>query len=330
MFTTVNLSQDTSKISNYISSTLLQSIDETIKKWEKVLLYLNKRWSYSSLICEDCQYLFECPHCDVSLSVHSNPDCLRCHICNNAFSPQSKCRECWSKNIKSIGVGTQQIESVLRENYPKEKIYRFDSDNMKNISSKKQALSQLESANIIIGTKMITTGFDFEKIGLISLILVEWELGYPSYDALEKAYSNLRQVIGRGNRKSQKTHIILQTFIPNNPVLKLISESNYKDFFHLTLKERKEFLYPPFTQMVTLEYRHKNSVKSLEYIKNLEQTLQTADSDSSYTFLRWSSTFRKNNTHHSTLIIRGENIRSLLTHIEKKILSESSLSVVFH
>jgi primosomal protein N' (replication factor Y) len=110
---------------------------------------------------------------------------------------------------------------------------------------------------------MLTTGFNFEKIGLICVLLVESELSYPSYDAQEKAYTNLRQLIGRGNRKSQETTIILQTFIPKNPLVQQLTSTNFKDFFQQTLIERKEFDYPPYKQMVTLEYRHKDSKKAL-------------------------------------------------------------------
>lgn len=535
MFLTVNLAQNQSKISNYISDTLLEHIDLTLEKWEKVMLYLNKRGSHSSLICEACQYLYSCPNCDVSLSVHSNPDHLRCHICNNAFNIPKQCSQCNKANLKAIGVGTQQIEKVLREyyvnkpshlnslskishpwipspleereatvgnrkyelkspwyifelakwfrmkptqqeelvwnvvrsnklldikfrrqhpigryiadfyseellliievdgkiheeisqkeydiqrneliqaywykifriknedlenkteneikislqeniaallsskgqvregtqwlsqswseaeeiqrwgrgfergvlwigearwgqdfkwgkiNYPT--IYRFDSDSMKNISSKREALWNLDTADIIIGTKMLTTGFNFEKIWLICILLVESELSYPSYDAAEKAYTNLRQLIGRGNRKSQQTTLMLQTFIPKHPLVQQLTNNNFKDFFQETLRERKEFDYPPYKQMVTLEYRHKDSKKSLAYTQKLLEDLQKIDETQEYQFLRGSSTFKKNNTHHATIIVKWKNVRKLLKHIEKTIISQSALSVIFH
>ena len=330
MFFTINLQQDTSKLSNYLSNTLLDKIDETLEKWEKVLLYLNKRGSYSSLICEDCQHLFECPNCDTSLSVHSNPEHLRCHICNNAYNIPASCSKCHKANLKAIWVGTQQIESVLKSYYKTHTIYRFDSDAMKNISSKREALWELDTADIIIGTKMITTGFDFDGIWLIGILLVEWELSYPSYDAEEKAYSNLRQLIGRGNRKSQETQIVLQTFIPKNPLLIRLTGNNFKDFFSETLKERKEFLYPPYREMITLEYRNKDSKKTLNFTQKLEEKLRKYDPENKYHILRWWSTFKKNNSHHATLIVKWENIRILLKNIESVIMRESWLSVIFH
>lgn len=330
MFFTVNLQQDSSKYSNYISNTLLSHIDMTLKKWEKALLYLNKRGAYSSLICEDCQNLYECPNCDVSLTVHHNPDILDCHLCNHKYNIPTSCSKCSGTKLKSIGIGTQQIESIIKNCYPENTVYRFDSDSMKNIWAKKMALSEIESADIIIGTKMITTGFDFEKIGLIAVLLVEWELSYGSYDAEEKAYANLKQLIGRWNRKSQETTIILQTFIPKNDLILRLTDTNFKDFFTQTLWERKEFLYPPYKQMVTLEYRHKDSEKALTFTKKLENTLTDLDADNIYSLLRGTSTFKKNNSYHTKIIIRWDDIRSLLTKIESTIMRESGLSVIFH
>lgn len=330
MFFTVNLQQDSSKVSNYLSDTLLTSIEKTLEKWEKVLLYLNKRGAYSSFICEDCQYLYECPNCDVSLTVHHNPHVLDCHICNHKYNIPLKCSKCSSTKLKSIGIGTQQIEDIIKNLYPQTTVYRFDSDSMKNMSSKKLALWDLENADIVIGTKMITTGFDFEKIGLIWVLLVEWELSYGWFDAEEKAYRNLKQLIGRGNRKSQETQVILQTFIPKNTTIQRLTEMNFKDFFTETLKERKDFLYPPYNELVQLEYRHKDSKKALLFTEKLENTLKEYDRENSFHFLRGTSTFKKNNSHHTHLIIKWVHIRDLLQNIEKTIMRESWLSVIFH
>lgn len=330
MFFNIDLNQDKSEISNYISTTLLENIDSQLKAKQKVLLYLNKRGSFSSLICEDCHYLFECPNCDISLSVHSNPEHLKCHICHHNFNIPVSCPHCHGNRLKSIWVGTQQIESLMRQRFSDATIYRFDSDALKTLSSKKQAVADLEKADIIIGTKMLTTGFDFEKVWLIAVLLVEWELGYASFDAHEKAYSNLKQLIGRGNRKSQKTDIILQSFIPKNPFVKLLTEGNFKDFFGNTLEERKDFSYPPYGEMVTLEYRHSESKKALEFLKKLETTLASQKDSENYQILRGTSTFRKNNSHHATMIIKWENIKTFIENIRSIILRESKLSLIFH
>jgi len=329
MFTSVNLLQDRSNISNYISNTLLTKIEQTLESGEKVLLYLNKRWSHGAMICEDCSYLFECPNCDVSLSVHTHPQHFMCHICTHRYNIPQNCPECSGTNLKSVGIGTQQVETVLKEYFTSAKVYRFDSDSMKNISSKKAALGNIEDADIVIGTKMLTTWFNFDNIACIGILLVESELWYPSYDAQERAYINLRQLIGRGNRNGQKTDIILQTFIPKNPTILRLTEQNYKDYFTQTLSERKDFLYPPYKEMVTLEYRHEKHEKVLEYLEKLEHTIKSQGDASTYSFLRWSNTFRKNNTYHGKLIIKWDNVRDILSWIQNTILREKRLSLIF-
>lgn len=200
---------------------------------------------------------------------------------------------------------------------------------MKNISSKNQALTELTQAEIIIGTKMITTGFDFEKIGLIGVILVEQELAYPSFDASEKAYANLKQLIGRGNRKSQETMIILQTFLPKNPLVERLISGNYKDFFAGTLQERKEFLYPPYTQILTLEYRHSESEKALLFTLKLEQKLKDFPNAENYRILRGTTTFKKNNTYHAKILLQGDDIRTFIAPLQKEILGNSALTIIF-
>jgi len=164
-------------------------------------------------------------------------------------------------NLKKVWIGTQQIEDSLKALFPNNSIFRFDADSVKNKTEKQKALETLRNADIIIGTKMITTGFDFKNVWLIWVILLEQELWIPKYNIEERVYSNIKQLIWRWERNGEKTETILQTFIPGNENIKNIIESNYKEFFTETLKERKLFNYPPFSEMVSIEYRDKNKDK---------------------------------------------------------------------
>jgi primosomal protein N' (replication factor Y) len=65
---TINLNQDNSKINKYLSNTLLKKINENLENNNKIILYLNKRWDYSALICDSCQHIYKCDNCDVSLN----------------------------------------------------------------------------------------------------------------------------------------------------------------------------------------------------------------------------------------------------------------------
>lgn len=326
----VNLSQDKSKINNYLSNTLLSEIDKSLTENKKVILYLNKRWEYSSLICKKCNHLYKCKNCDISMSVHKYPEQLICHICNDTKNIPKKCENCNStESLEKVWIWTQQIEDSLKNIFKNKNIFRFDTDSVKNKTEKNNALDNLEKADIIIWTKMITTGFDFKWVGLIWIILLEQELLVPKYNTEEKVYLNIKQLIWRWNRSGEKSEIIIQTFIPENEMIKNITQNNYKDFFTNTLKERKAFLYPPFCEMLSLEYRNKSKEKSLSFIKNLKNKLDLENNNKNIDILLVPNPTKKHNQFYYKIIIKWDNLRDFITCIKTEIMRNSWLVVIF-
>lgn len=330
----VNLNQDKNIKNWYFSNTLLDHLEQCYEKKLKSILYINKRWEYSTLICESCQHIAWCDNCDVSMNVHAYPPKLMCHVCNNTKPMPTKCEKCESTQLKKIWIGTQQVEHFL-QNYFQDKninIFRFDTDVIKNKTQKLSALQELKNADIIIGTKMITTGFDFENVWLVWVMLLEQELLIPGYNTQEKLYQNIKQLIGRWGRKWQKTEFIIQTYVPENEIVETITQKNYKEFFTQTLAERKMFNYPPFCEMVTLEYRHKDQEKSKQFLTKIfhqVSQINTDDFENHYQILMTPGSFKKNNQYFYKMIIKGQNIRNLLEKIQKQILWNSQLSVIF-
>lgn len=328
---TVNLSLDKSGINQYISSTLLKKIEENLALWKKIILYLNKRWEYSTLVCQDCQHIYKCSACDISLSVHKSPEKLACHLCWYSSNIPLRCENCSGTHLLKIWVWTQQIEDSLKKYFWKEtSIFRFDLDNIKNKTSKNEALEHLKNADIIIWTKMITTGFDFEKVWLVWVILLEQELIIPNYDTEEKAYINIKQICGRGERMWEKTDFVVQSFIPNNDITVGLIENNYKDFFKKTLEERKLFNYPPFIEMATLEYRDTNMQKARNFIENLKNKLDLLNPEKTFDIILNSAPRKKYNQFHYKIIIKWNNLREFLQLIKPEIMRNSKLSLSFN
>lgn len=325
---TINLNLDKSKIA-YFSTTLLKKIEENIDLKKKIILYLNRRGEYSSLICCDCQKVYKCPKCDISLSVHKYPRNLSCHHCWFEESVPLRCDNCHCVNLKKVGIGTEQLETSLRKIYPHNSIFRFDLDSMKNISSKKEALENLNNAEIIIGTKMITTGFDFDDVGLIWVILLEQELQIPDYKTEENLYSNIKQLIWRGWRKWTDTDIILQTFIPENPLIQTLTSSNYKEFFKQIMDERKIFSYPPFVEMATIEYRDKNKDKAFDFTSQIKLKLDILNTEKLYDIEMSAKSMKRNNDYIYKIFVKGNNIREFLENIKKEIFRNWNLVINF-
>lgn len=323
----VNLNQDQSRENKYLSTTLIKKIQSALENKKKTILYLNKRGSYESLICWNCSKIFQCKNCDTSLSLHGPS--MVCHICWHTESVPKKCDSCWSTDLHKVGVGTKQIESSLKTLFPQANIFRMDTDVVKNKSEKNTAIKNLEYADIVIGTKMITTGFDFENIGLIGVILLEQELQFPSYKAEELLYANIKQFLGRGGRKWEQTDFLLQTFTPEHPFVTSISQENTKDFFLKTLKERQTFHYPPFSEFITLEYRHKDKEKSQQFIEKVHKKLTLLNTENEVEIFKNPNAFKKYNQYYYKIILKGANLRAFLLPLKKDIFRERNLTVIF-
>jgi len=324
----VDLTKDKSKLNSYISQTLLNNIEESLKSWKKTILYINKRWAYDLLICSDCNNLKKCPRCDIALRVHKNPEKLLCHHCSYSEEIKLKCEKCQSPNLKKIWIGTEQVEENIKKYFPKSKIFRMDSDSVSNITQKKEALENIKNSNIIIGTKMITTGFDFKDIWVIWIILLEQELQIPRYDTEEKIYQNIKQLIWRWWRSWSETNIIIQSYIPNNELIKNIIELNYKDFFKKVLEERKLFNYPPFTEFATLRYKDKSKIEAIKYINNLKEKLDKLN-NWDYEIIKVENTIKRDNQYFAKIIIKWLYIRSFLENIKKELFKNKDLVVIF-
>lgn len=328
MYYVINLSQDWSKQNKYLSNTLLQKIEKNLEKKWKTIIYINRRWEYSCLFCKDCQHLYKCPSCDVSLSVHKHPKKMVCHICSFSKEVDLSCEKCKSTNLDFSWVWTEQIETSLKKIFNDANIFRFDTDSIKNKWDKEKALEKIHWADIIIWTKMITTWFDLKDINLIAVILLEQELIIPKYNIEEITYNNIKQLIWRWRDMKEK-EVIIQTFLSENETIKSICEYNYKDFFKKTLEERKLFWYPPFTDLAILEYRDQKEEKSLEFCKIMKNKLDILNFENKYEIILNTKWFKKNNQYHHKIIIKWENLREFLEEIRKEVLRNPKLNLSF-
>lgn len=329
-YTLVDLTKDRSGKDSYLSHTLIDHIQTALNHGKKSLLYLNKRGAYHLLICQDCQHIFSCPHCDVSLSVHFSPKKLKCHHCFYETPYPLACEVCHGTHLKTLWVGTQQIEDHLRKLFPEKKIFRMDRDNVANKSQKALASQMLHQADIIIGTKMITTGYDLKDVGVIGVIMLEQEIASPLYDTEERAFQNIKQLLGRWGRLGVSTTYIIQTCVPENPELQRIINSNYKDFFKETLASRKLFGYPPFLELATLTYRHLSREKSIEYTKSLFEKFSQDPKKDDIEIRSVLTPYKLQKFYQTKIILKGKNLRAFLETYRKEILQNRNLSVTFY
>jgi primosomal protein N' (replication factor Y) len=262
-----------------ISYKLQEEIGNCLDSKKQVILFHNRRGFAPIVECNHCGHSPGCPNCDVSLTYHKISSTLRCHYCGYTKALPKTCPNCHSPAFETKGIGTQQIEEEIVHLFPNARVARMDVDTMKRkyayeILFEKMSLHEID---ILLGTQMVTKGLDFDSVQLVGVIRADSLLNLPNFRAEEKALQLLTQVSGRAGRRKEGK-VLIQTFNPENPFYLFIRENNYELAKDAILRERKEFLYPPYFRLMELTFKHKNQdkVKRVagfvgEYLKNYIQ-----------------------------------------------------------
>jgi primosomal protein N' (replication factor Y) len=259
----VSISEETKKktMSSYFSSVLIKDIDLALSKKEQIVLFQNRRGYATILICATCGYTPKCVNCDVSLTYHKSSGKLHCHYCGYQQSSVNICPACGSVHVEQKGFGTERIEEELRLLYPEVTIARLDMDSTRTKNGLQQILNdfQEKKTDILIGTQMVAKGLDFDNLNLIGVINADTLLGYPDFRAYERSFQLLAQVAGRAGRRADQGNVCIQTYDAENRIIKQVVNNDYEGMYNDEIVEREKFLYPPFSRMIFLYVKHKDS-----------------------------------------------------------------------
>lgn len=253
-----------------IFSRYLQAlINDRLNKHEQVLLFLNRRGFSTSVMCRNCGQIIKCPNCDLPLTYHKYNDSLKCHQCNYEMDNVKICPKCHSNKIRYVGLGTEKIEQEIKALFKDARLLRMDSDVMTKKNSYNEAYLKIvnHECDIIIGTEMVTKGFDFKELTLVGILNADMAFFYPSYDASEVAFTLLEQTSGRAGRFKEGL-VVMQSYNPLNKALKASLNHDYVSFYEDEINKRKLMKNPPFYNIIKVSFKSLNKFKA--YNKALE------------------------------------------------------------
>lgn len=243
-----------------ISFTLREEITAQLAEKKQVILFQNRRGYAPIMECNSCGHSPECPNCDVSLTYHKFSNQLKCHYCGYAQAKPLRCASCNSHELQTKGVGTEQVQDQIEQLFPTARVKRMDVDAMRGKFAYERLIEDFENRaiDILIGTQMITKGFDFGHVNFVGVIRADSLLNFPDFRAHEKAFQLLVQVAGRAGRRTDQGKVMIQSYDPEHQVLQNVSTYNYHQTMRDILYERKEFFYPPFVRLIRIRLKHKD------------------------------------------------------------------------
>lgn len=255
----VDMRQELQAGNRSIFSRILQSaLKDTLERGQQAILFLNRRGTATYVFCRDCGYSLKCPRCDIPMTYHRAQGALLCHYCGYRRKMPRTCPECGGQRIRHYGTGTQRVEAEVKTLFSGVRTLRWDHETTRKKGAHEAILSHFVAhrADILIGTQMLAKGLDLPLVTLVGVVLADVGLNLPDYRAGERAFQVLTQVAGRAGRSPLGGQVILQTFQSEHYVIRAAAGHDYKAFYQQELDYRRQLGYPPFAELVRLEYRH--------------------------------------------------------------------------
>ncbi|EEU31013.1 primosomal protein N' [Limosilactobacillus coleohominis 101-4-CHN] len=257
------------------STALLTALQERLTKHEQSILMLNRRGFSSFIMCRDCGFVLKCPNCDISLTMHLDTHTMRCHYCGHEEPIPQRCPQCHGRHIRYYGTGTEKATKELQALLPTARILRMDVDTTRRKGMHEKLLQKFGSgqADILLGTQMIAKGLDFPNVTLVGVLNADTGLDLPDFRASERSFDLLSQVSGRAGRADKKGQVIVQTFNPDNYVIRLVQAHDYRKFFNTEMQIRQLASYPPYYYTIRLMGSHEDEQVAAKMMYDIRQEL---------------------------------------------------------
>jgi primosomal protein N' (replication factor Y) (superfamily II helicase) len=239
----------------FISPVLDQAIRATLAKNEQSLLFLNRRGYAPLTLCRVCGHRFECSNCSAWLVEHRFRKQLQCHHCGHHEKSPEACPNCGAlDHLAACGPGVERIAEEVAEAYPDARIIVLSSDMMggiKRLRIELEAIAKGE-ADIVIGTQLVAKGHNFPLMSLVGVL--DADIGLSSADprAGERTFQLLSQVTGRAGRFGLKSRGLIQTYLPDHPVMKAIVKGDRDAFYEGEIELRERAQLPPFARLAAI------------------------------------------------------------------------------
>nr|WP_232217887.1 primosomal protein N' [Brochothrix campestris] len=321
------------------SRVLLEKIKDRHQKGEQTVLMLNRRGFASFVMCRDCGFVPECPHCSITLTYHKRGHQLKCHYCGHQAPMPPTCPSCQSPHIRQYGTGTQKIEEELLELLPSIRIIRMDVDTTTRKGSHEKLLRAFgnKEADVLLGTQMIAKGLDFANITLVGVLNGDTALNVPDFRAAERTFQLLTQVSGRAGRHHLIGEVIVQTFNPDHYSIQLAKYQNYIGFYNHEMQLRKLTGYPPYYLTTLVQVSSTDERKGEQTMAQIVQFLKRELGEQTILLGPTPAPIAKiNNRYRYQCLIKykiepalRETLRRVLESYQKEIRNGLSVSIDF-
>ncbi|MBM3618219.1 MAG: primosomal protein N' [Alphaproteobacteria bacterium] len=253
----VDMRQEKLDSGTWVSQRLRAAIAETLSAKRQVMLFLNRRGYAPLLLCRTCGHRFACPECSSWMVLHGNKTKgqLRCHHCDHRDAVPKACPACLKEEtLVACGPGVERVAEEVAALFPTARVEMMTSDTMDSLKVAEMTVQEMTegSIDILVGTQMMAKGYHFPNLHLIGVIDADLGLQGGDLRAGERTYQLLHQVAGRAGREQEQGQVLLQTYLPDHPVMLALAAHDREGLEQLELVAREDAVLPPFGRLAAL------------------------------------------------------------------------------
>ncbi len=267
------------KANSGLSSILYKSIKKQIGEGNQVLLFINRRGFAPVLMCHDCNWQATCTSCDAKMIVHQSRNILMCHHCGLIHRLIQHCPTCKTTELKTYGVGTQQLEQTLQQYFPETPVIRIDRDSTQKVNAFADIVADIQKggAKILVGTQMLAKGHDFHNVTLVGVLDADQGLFSAGFRATETLAQLITQVTGRAGRGEKSGEVFIQTSQPQHRFWKELIGKNYSYIAHKILEQRKDMGMPPAGSLCVIRAEDRQQTLAMLFLTEVLDVLNQAN-----------------------------------------------------
>jgi len=251
----IDLRQQRIERGRFLSPPLVAELAATLAAGEQALLFLNRRGYAPLTLCRACGHRLRCPSCTAWLVEHRFTRHLLCHHCGHTEPVPAVCPECLTaKTLVPCGPGVERLSEEVADLFPMARTGLMVSD----LLSGPQAAAALTQAmaeqriDVLIGTQIVAKGYHFPMLTLVGVVDADLGLTGGDLRAAERTYQLVHQVGGRSGRAERAGRVVIQTFMPDQPVMKALAEGNRDRFLEAEATARRAARLPPFGRLAAV------------------------------------------------------------------------------
>ncbi len=321
---------------NLISEYLFDEIVKNMKKKEQTILFLNRRGYNLGVFCLDCKQGIKCYNCSALMVFHKTNNSFICHHCGAIRKNIKVCDNCKGDRLVYCGQGTQNIEDNIKKAIKNIKVLRLDADATFSREEFEGKIKKFQNGeyDLLLGTQLVAKGLNFKNVTLVGVLSIDGILFGADFKSSERAFSLLTQVVGRSGREKKVGKAIIQTYNPENKIISWAAKQDYDIFYQNEIKERKEFLCPPFCDIYIVNFSGHNKQKLMVCAREfIEECKKNAMVSLPFKILGISIPYVEmvNKRYKKRIIIKCKNTRKFrewMRFVAKKAFSSKSFSTV--